>query len=58
VLVGGGVLLRGLDKVIEQETGLPVTVAEDPLTAVALGTGEVLNQLDRLKDVLESGEDE
>ena len=58
VLVGGGVLLRGLDKVLEQETGLPVTIAEDPLAAVALGTGEVLNQLDRLKDVLESGEDE
>ncbi len=58
VLVGGGVLLRGLDKVIQQETGLPVAIAEDPLGAVAIGTGEVINQLDRLKDVLESGENE
>lgn len=52
VLAGGGALLRGMDKVIEKETDLPVHIAEEPLTAVARGTGEVLNQLDMLKSVL------
>ena len=42
VLTGGGALLRGLDEVLRDETGLPVTVAEDPLTCVALGTGRAL----------------
>lgn len=51
-LAGGGALLRGLDKVIEKETDLPVHIADDPLTAVARGTGEVLNQLDLLRSVL------
>ena len=37
VLTGGGALLQGLDEVLRDETGLPVTVAEDPLTCVALG---------------------
>ena len=51
-LAGGGALLRGIDKVIEKETELPVKIAEDPLTAVARGTGEVLLQLDLLRSVL------
>lgn len=42
VLAGGGALLRGLDQLISKETGLHVTVAEDPLTAVVLGTGKYL----------------
>ena len=42
VLTGGGALLEGLDEVLRDETGLPVTVAEDPLTCVALGTGRAL----------------
>ncbi|MGN6374909.1 MAG: rod shape-determining protein [Sphingomonas sp.] len=42
VLTGGGALLDGLDEVLRDETGLPVTVAEDPLTCVALGTGRAL----------------
>ncbi|MFS0735472.1 rod shape-determining protein [Sphingomonas sp. 1P06PA] len=42
VLTGGGALLQGIDKVLREETGLPVTVAEDPLTCVALGTGRAL----------------
>ena len=42
VLTGGGALLRGLDEVLRDETGLPVTVADDPLTCVALGTGRAL----------------
>ena len=44
VLAGGGALLRGLDKLLTEETGLPVHVAEDPLSAVAEGAGKVLNE--------------
>ncbi len=43
VMAGGGALLRGLDKRIAEETGLPVHIADDPLTAVVMGTGETLN---------------
>ena len=42
VITGGGALLEGLDEVLRDETGLPVTVADDPLTCVALGTGRAL----------------
>lgn len=49
VLTGGGALLEGLDRLISSETGLPVHVAEDPLTAVALGTGHYLSDLYLLK---------
>ena len=51
VLAGGGALLRGLDQLLRQETDLPITVADDPLSCVALGTGKVLDQLDLLKKV-------
>jgi rod shape-determining protein MreB len=44
VLTGGGALLQGLDEVLRDETGLPVTVADDPLTCVALGTGRALEE--------------
>ncbi len=55
-LVGGGSLLRKLDKLIEQETKIPVKVPEDPMTAVARGCGVVLENLPKLKDVLVSTE--
>ena len=50
VLAGGGALLRGLDQLLSKETGLHVAVAEDPLTAVALGTGKYLETLKGYKD--------
>jgi rod shape-determining protein MreB len=58
VLTGGASLLRGLDRVIARETGLPVRVADDPLSSVALGTGAVLEELDMLRGILKSSEDE
>ena len=54
VLAGGGALLRGLDKMLAEETGLPVHVAEDPLSAVAEGTGKVLQEFEYMKRAAES----
>ena len=51
-LTGGGALLRGLDQLIAQETGMPVYIAENPLDCVAEGTGKVLENIDKLHDVL------
>jgi rod shape-determining protein MreB len=51
VLAGGGALLRGLDRLLSEETGLPVHVAEDPLSAVAEGTGRALGEWKFLEQV-------
>ncbi|MBP0979864.1 MAG: rod shape-determining protein [Oscillospiraceae bacterium] len=51
-LTGGGALLKGFDTLISSETGMPVNIAEDPLDCVAKGTGKVLEEIDKLKDVL------
>jgi rod shape-determining protein MreB len=51
VLAGGGSLLRNLDSLISEETGLPVTLATDPLTSVVMGAGKALDEIDLLKDV-------
>ena len=52
VLAGGGSLLRNLDVLLREETSLPITIAEDPLSAVVLGSGKALDELDRLKEVM------
>jgi len=52
VLVGGGSLLRNLDVLLSEETGLPFTIPEDPLTAVVLGSGKALDELSLLKNVM------
>jgi rod shape-determining protein MreB len=51
VMVGGGALLRNLDVLLREQTGLPVMVAEDPLQAVAVGTGRCLDDFELLREV-------
>ena len=51
VLAGGGALLRNLDVLLREETGVPVTLADDPLTAVVMGAGKVLDELSLLRDI-------
>ncbi len=57
-LVGGGALIKGLDILLSSSLKLPVYISEDPLTAIARGTGIVLEDLDKYKDVLIQNEDE
>jgi rod shape-determining protein MreB len=52
VLTGGGALLSDLDDVLRRATGLPVSIADDPLTCVAIGTGKALEEIKTLKDIL------
>jgi rod shape-determining protein MreB len=51
VVTGGGALLKGLDKRIRQETGVPVSIAEDPLASVVLGTGKMLTEFKLLRRI-------
>ncbi len=57
MLAGGGALLKGFDKLINSETGIPVKIAENPLDCVAEGTGKVLENIDKLEDVLNTDDD-
>jgi rod shape-determining protein MreB len=51
VLTGGGALLKNLNKLLEKETGLPIIVADDPLSSVVLGSGKALDNIDILKEI-------
>jgi rod shape-determining protein MreB len=52
IMTGGGALVRGLDVLLQQETGLPIHVDEDPLTCVVRGTGRILDDFDKYRTVL------
>jgi len=52
VLTGGGALLRNLDKRLSEETGLPIIIAEDPLSSVVLGSGKALEHIELLREVM------
>jgi len=52
VLAGGGALLKNLDKLLREETGLPITVTENPLSTVVLGCGKILDNIEILKQVI------
>ena len=52
VLTGGGALLKNFDKLLKEESGLPITITEEPLTTVAIGCGKVLDNIEILKQVI------
>ena len=52
ILTGGGALLKSLDRLLREETSLPITVTEDPLSTVALGSGKVLDNIELLREVV------
>jgi len=51
VLTGGGALLKNLDVLLREETRLPITITDDPLTTVVVGAGKVLDNLSLLKEI-------
>lgn len=52
VLSGGVALLKGLDSLLREETGLPITITEDPLTTVVIGSGKALDEIDTLREIM------
>jgi len=52
VLTGGGALLKNIDKLLREETKLPITITEDPLLTVAIGSGQALGSIETLKQVV------
>lgn len=52
VLTGGGALLKNLGKLLHEKTGLPITVAENPLLSVVVGSGKALDSVDIMKHVM------
>jgi rod shape-determining protein MreB len=58
VLTGGGALLRGIDQLLNEQLGIPVRVADDPLTTVARGTAICLEHLAQWRDCLDTGEND
>ena len=58
LLIGGGALMHGMAELLERELGIPVAVADDPLTAVVRGTGIILEEFDAFREVLIDGDDE
>ena len=57
-MVGGGALIRGLDELLAQTLKLPVTVADEPLTAIARGAGIILEDLEKYRSVLIESDDD
>jgi rod shape-determining protein MreB len=51
-MTGGGALIRGLDVLLQQETGLPIHLDEDPMTCVVRGTGRILDDPEKYRNVL------
>jgi rod shape-determining protein MreB len=51
VLTGGGALLRDIDRLLMEETGLPVIIADDPLTCVVRGSGKALDRMDKYSNI-------
>jgi rod shape-determining protein MreB len=52
VMMGGGSLLRDLDKLFKEETNLPINIVEDPLTAVVLGCGKILSDIPKYEKII------
>jgi len=52
LMTGGGSLLENMDRLLSEETGVPVCKAEDPMTCVARGTGQALEEMDELQDII------